>query len=206
MIKKGPSDRLNATKTGNAQVARNQTDVQKGLQVEQLLQQILEQLKKLNTHVLTTTRIKTSSIDKPAARVVPVPTLVRPRHVATAIRAAPLKPITKTVAKAAPSRAGAKANTAKPKYNFEHWFINDFCVEYKGHTVTCRAVSEYALTALNGVQVTEAMLKEVAPAYRAVYKLVKTDDYSDYARVGDEILIQPSTNPHRKRLSAVRIY
>ena len=114
------------------------------------------------------------------------------------------------MAKVAPvPRTGSSRPTTASEsvpYLFVPWFIRELCSAYSGRTITIRAIADLGSTVDRTWSITEAKLKQVCALHPQVCKLVKTDNYEDSVYTGNNITIQPNTHPHRKRLSAIKIY
>lgn len=89
--------------------------------------------------------------------------------------------------------------------DWERWIIEDFCKDFAGRTITCRAVSEYASTIFKKTTVSEKSLRILSEKFKGVFKLVKTEDYEETAFVGNKPGFAKVDNPNGKRLSAIKI-
>lgn len=90
-------------------------------------------------------------------------------------------------------------------YDWEKWIIEDFCKDYAGRTITCRAVAEYASTIFKKVIITEKSLRLLAEKFPGVFKVSKTEDYEETAMVGNKPGFKISENTNGKRLSCIKI-
>lgn len=90
-------------------------------------------------------------------------------------------------------------------YDWEKWIIDDFCKDFAGRTITCRAVSEYASTIFKKTIITEKSLKGLSEKFKGVFKVVKTELYEETAMVGNKPGFKISENENNKRLSCIRI-
>lgn len=190
------------------------------LTVERLLQQVVSRLDKLNAALMKNfgSLSPSMTIDEEApAALSPSRSTGRQKRI-TAPQA-PIKPTGTSYTIPAPrtTRGVKQASVAPlsptvakalkgPQFDFVPWFINEFCPDNRGRTITCRAVSEVSALHFGRHPATEIALAVVAKHFPDTFKIVKTSIYEDATFAGNEIIIQPADNPTNKRLSAVRIF
>lgn len=89
--------------------------------------------------------------------------------------------------------------------DWEKWIIEDFCKEFAGRTITCRAVAEHASIHFKKVTITERALRLLSGKFPGVFKIVNTEDYEEAAFINNKPGFTPSENVHGKRLRAMQI-
>lgn len=78
--------------------------------------------------------------------------------------------------------------------------------QHRGDTITCRSIAEYMSTILKKFVVTENHLRRLALENPDLFKVIKTDMYSETAMVNGKAGFAISPNPTLKRLSCVKIF
>lgn len=90
-------------------------------------------------------------------------------------------------------------------FDWEKWIIDDFCKDFAGRTITCRAVSEYAAAIFKKVIISEKNLRLLSEKFKGVFKVSKTEVYEEVALVGSKMGFKISDNPNGKRLMCIKI-
>jgi energy-coupling factor transporter ATP-binding protein EcfA2 len=68
-------------------------------------------------------------------------------------------------------------------FDWEKWFIDEFCKEYAGRTISCRSAIEYANTKFRKANITTAKLTDLCGRFTGIYELIKTSEYEEF--IGD---------------------
>lgn len=90
-------------------------------------------------------------------------------------------------------------------YDWEKWIVDDFCKDFSGRTITCRAVAEYMSTIFKKTTITEKGLRYLSEKFTGVFKIIRTDDYEETAILGNKPGFKKSDNPNGKRLTCMKI-